>query len=463
MDLQQRGNAFEIRGQMEPLRWYVLLWLGLVYFWGVRSIWTWGLMNLEKMCAALGRMVNCPHVAGSQANLALGEILRLLGASAPLRSLLAPSVLLFTALMLLQAFLLFWYLASQRSRTGSLLYLVAQAGGALVLGLLLFQVGTTVLFSLYLLHILVACAVLKHLRTIILCSLAYLLLAVVSLVIMLNTGPQIDLLTGETAAPFPVQSALLLFLGGFALVYIHLIRSSARLTLAHEQLAEAHQQLHTSHERIRELTMLHERQRLARELHDTLAQGLSGVILHLGVATACLEASNVEETRAILHATLHSARETLTNARSAIDDLRTLPVDPAAFAAVLQAEAQRFTTATGIPCLLELHDLPMFPPVLSEQIQRAISEGLTNIARHAHASHAWIALSCEDGQVLCEIGDDGQGCEVTAMTAQQGHYGLLGLRERARLAGGHVDFFSVPQEGTRLRLSLPVSREKVST
>ncbi len=88
---------------------------------------------------------------------------------------------------------------------------------------------------------------------------------------------------------------------------------------------------------------------------------------------------------------------------------------------------------------------------------RTVSEGLSNIARHANASQAGVRLSSRDGQLLVEVRDDGGGFDPQAVGA--GHYGLLGVRERARLAGGSMQIDSAPGAGTVISLKLPLSTE----
>ena len=78
-----------------------------------------------------------------------------------------------------------------------------------------------------------------------------------------------------------------------------------------------------------------------------------------------------------------------------------------------------------------------------------------NIARHAQATRAWICTNCDQQDLTFEIGDDGIGFDPEAVAQQAGHYGLLGLRERARLLQGHLQIISAPGKGTVIRLQLP--------
>jgi NarL family two-component system sensor histidine kinase YdfH len=100
------------------------------------------------------------------------------------------------------------------------------------------------------------------------------------------------------------------------------------------------------------------------------------------------------------------------------------------------------------------------PAGLRQNLARMVAEGLTNITRHAHASRASIHLSYDDLYLELVIQDDGAGFDPLAAEGQPGHYGLLGIRERARLAGGVLEITSAPQQGTILRVRLPRKMEK---
>ena len=197
---------------------------------------------------------------------------------------------------------------------------------------------------------------------------------------------------------------------------------------------------------------------MARELHDTLSQGLAGLILQLDAADAHLGSSRPERARAIVQQAMEQARATLADARRAIDDLRQAAPKSPDLATTLRQETDRFTAATGIPVQLEIN-LPATladAPILETGL-RILAEGLTNAARHAHASQVHLRLA-QDGDCLdFLLQDNGVGFDPEAAADQAGHYGLLGMSERARLAGGTLEVTSRPGSGTTLHLCLPVS------
>lgn len=122
---------------------------------------------------------------------------------------------------------------------------------------------------------------------------------------------------------------------------------------------------------------------------------------------------------------------------------------------MVQGKIQQFTAATGISCTYSLPETLLLPPALHEHLLRLVTEGLMNIARHAQATHAWICATGDREILTFEIGDNGIGFEPADVARQAGHYGLLGLRERARLLHGQLFILSAPGKGTIIRLQLP--------
>jgi NarL family two-component system sensor histidine kinase YdfH len=247
----------------------------------------------------------------------------------------------------------------------------------------------------------------------------------------------------------------------FVVVYVVLYGRQAQAR-AHAQqllaeLESAHLQLAEYAARVEELTLTSERQRMARELHDTLAQGLAGLILQLEAANAHLANGHTERAQSITQQAVSRARATLADARRAIDDLRAGQTAPRALDQALRDQAAHFSDATGIPCALDMSLPPDLPDVASEYAVRAVTEGLTNIARHSQARHARVRVAADEKDLIVEVSDDGRGFDPAAIPT--GHYGLLGLRERARLAGGNLEINSTRGSGTTLRLRLARSTQ----
>ncbi len=186
-----------------------------------------------------------------------------------------------------------------------------------------------------------------------------------------------------------------------------------------------------------------------------MAQGLAGLILQLEAVKSHLVDQHHERALEIVTQAMGRARAALAGARDAIDDLRTETITSANLQQSVEAEIDHFTTATGIPCTSHLASLSMVPAPLCEDILRIIAEGLTNVARHAQAHQVWVEVESKDGFLTIEVRDNGCGFDTTIGAQQIGHYGLLGLRERARLLGGQFALTSTPGDGTTLHLSLP--------
>ena len=246
----------------------------------------------------------------------------------------------------------------------------------------------------------------------------------------------------------PNVATLLLFAAAYVILYVQQIRS-------HAELEAAHLKLTSSTERIEELTRLTERQRLARELHDTLAQDLAGLIRQLEVADAHQTKQHYQRAQEIIRQAMLRARSALTEARSAITDLRSEIMSAGGFSGAARQEICHFIETTGIPCEIDLEALRDIPPQFREHALRMLTEGLHNVMHHAQAHQVWVRIVKNDCMLTLEVRDDGVGFEPVAASEPSGHYGLIGLRERARLSGGTLEVSSAPGTGTTLRLRLP--------
>ncbi len=256
----------------------------------------------------------------------------------------------------------------------------------------------------------------------------------------------------------------LVFMVVFVVMYVTLYMRQNNAREQAQKLAAdleaANRQLAESAAEVEDLTIANERQRMARELHDTLSQGLAGIILQLEAVEAHLSNNRPEKAQAIVVNAMLQARATLADARRAIDDLRT--VAPLDLADALRREATRFSAAAGIVCDCQIADLPDAldgADGMCETLVRAAAEGLSNVARHAHATQVKLVLNAGAAELELTVGDNGVGFDPAAVPA--GHYGLLGLRERVRLAGGSIEINSTPQQGTTLRVLLPIPEPAV--
>jgi NarL family two-component system sensor histidine kinase YdfH len=165
----------------------------------------------------------------------------------------------------------------------------------------------------------------------------------------------------------------------------------------------------------------------------------------------------MDRASSIVDQALTRARNTLSESRAAIDDLRAAPAN---LSEAVREKVDRFMQATGIPCEL---DLSLQESGLSNEITEhalnILGEALANVARHAQAGRVNIKFHVQQNQLELEVRDNGKGFDLNQKTSA-GHYGLLGMRERARLTGGTFNVESNAQSGTIVRFVVNNSQGK---
>ncbi len=213
--------------------------------------------------------------------------------------------------------------------------------------------------------------------------------------------------------------------------------------------------------RSRELATAEERNRLAREIHDTLAQGLTAVTLHLEVADALLEAPEPRpEARENVRTAMDLTRANLEEARRSVMDLRAAPLQDLSLPEALDQLLRRTGREHGFEgCYRDRGVAGRLPARLESGFYRIAQELLSNIAKHAHATQVDMTLERANGSLVLMLADDGVGFDPAAPRAPGigGGFGLIGLRERIALLGGSLEFDTAPDEGTRVRVTVPVA------
>ena len=202
------------------------------------------------------------------------------------------------------------------------------------------------------------------------------------------------------------------------------------------------------------LARAEERARIAREIHDTLAQGLTAIALHLEGALPHLE-TDPERARERLERALATSRESLEEARRSVLDLRTAPPDGKPLAEALGALARRFTSETGVRVHVRASGGAVLAPRTEAELFRIAGEALANVRRHARARQVEIGLEVGARGVRLSIRDDGIGFDPRAR--REGHHGIAGMRERARLLGGRLRIESRAGQGTRVLVTAPMA------
>jgi signal transduction histidine kinase len=217
------------------------------------------------------------------------------------------------------------------------------------------------------------------------------------------------------------------------------------------ELNEAHGKLLRHATMVEQLTTSQERNRLARELHDTLAHTLSGLAVQLD-AIATLWEARPDRARAMLERALVATREGLEETRRALQDLRATPLQDLGLALAISGHAESVAGRSGLKLELDIAtSLPELAPEVEQTFYRVAQEALENVAKHAGARWVAVALRQEEGQLVLTVADDGQGFFAESLASAY-QFGLKGMRERAEMNGATLEVDSQPQRGTTIRL-----------
>lgn len=221
-----------------------------------------------------------------------------------------------------------------------------------------------------------------------------------------------------------------------------------------DELQSAQGQLAAMH---RDAGVADERARLAREIHDTIAQSLTGLVMvaqRTERRLAGVDGAAAASARSDLELMEQMAREALTEARGLVASLA--PVDPGAgLAETLRRLASAFERETGVQ-VSATTDAAGLDRELEVVLLRCAQEGLANVRKHARARHAWVTVTARDGEdVTLEVRDDGVG-PGDAVPGDDG-FGLVGMRDRVALVGGRVEFGPGERGGTVLRVTVPTA------
>ena len=227
--------------------------------------------------------------------------------------------------------------------------------------------------------------------------------------------------------------------------------------LARRRSQQLLEELQVAQRQRQDLAVAEERNRLAREMHDSLGHRLTVAIVQLEgaqrlIPTAPDRAAHMIGTmRDEMKEALAELRHTVAALREPLEDAEAAPL-----AQALTRLAQTFRDSTGLAVHLDLPDsLPDVPEAHWLALYRAAQESLTNAQRHAAAKQVWLALSAANDHITLTAADDGKGFGVQTAT-REGGYGLRGLRERAVQLGGELVLEGRPGGGAQVRFSLPL-------
>ncbi len=207
------------------------------------------------------------------------------------------------------------------------------------------------------------------------------------------------------------------------------------------------------------LARVEERTRIAREIHDTLAQGLTAIALDLEGGLHHLN-DDPERARTRLTRALSTVRASLEEARRSVHDLRTLPLVGTPLPEALAALGRAFTSEHGVVVAVQAvgGETMLLPIRIEAELYRIAQEALTNVRRHAAATAVTITLRVNTQGISCTIHDNGVGFLVSNTRRDQPvtQFGLTGMRERTKLLGGQLRVSSKPGHGTTIRAFVPL-------
>jgi two-component system nitrate/nitrite sensor histidine kinase NarX len=208
--------------------------------------------------------------------------------------------------------------------------------------------------------------------------------------------------------------------------------------------------------------VIQERIRLAREIHDGLAQTLAFLKLQAAQMQSYLAQGNLDRLSQVLKDNYQALAEAYLDTRQAIDNLRLTPQDD--LQQWLERILTEFEATTGVTVESNIQSLSRpVPPEIQAQLVRIVQEALSNIRKHARANKVWLQLREWQNEQVLEVTDDGAGFDSEDVPEASQH-GLRGMRERAELIGADFQIISQAHQGTTVRLTLPISfKEEASS
>lgn len=200
--------------------------------------------------------------------------------------------------------------------------------------------------------------------------------------------------------------------------------------------------------------VLQERNRIARDIHDTLAQVLTGIVVQLQAAED-VHTTDPSDRQAHIATARQLAKQGLTEARRSVRALRSQALKDNDLASALANLIEQIATGTGLQTVYRVRGTPSFlPPEVESNLLRIAQEALTNTLKHAEASESHTELVYEPGQVQLQVLDNGQGFDPDFLPTQS--YGLMGMRERTQSIGAKLTITSQPGAGTAVLVVVPL-------
>jgi two-component system NarL family sensor kinase len=205
------------------------------------------------------------------------------------------------------------------------------------------------------------------------------------------------------------------------------------------------------------LAAVEERNRIARDLHDTLAQSLAAIALQLESAQLLAERGDAARASEAIERTLHLTRAALDDARRSVLELRAPPLEGQGLLDAIRVMARDLRTRDGAPIVVSVEGAEgadALPAAVESGLFHIAREALANAARHSRTSAGSVVLERRGDDVELRVADEGVGFDVAAVPP--GRFGLLGMSERARLLGGLLRVVSEPGAGTTIAVTVPI-------
>jgi signal transduction histidine kinase len=230
------------------------------------------------------------------------------------------------------------------------------------------------------------------------------------------------------------------------------------------ELQEAHRELQVYAAQVEELAAVQERNRLARELHDSVTQTIFSMTLTAEAARILLE-RDPTQAGAQIDRLLELAQSALAEMRSLISHLRPKTVAEEGLIPALRRHIAERGDRDGLSVALRLERYEedrRLPPETEEALFRIVQEALNNVVKHAQTDRAEVALRLGDESVSLLVEDSGVGFDPTRVSSGTSHLGLTGMHERVRALGGTLEIVSHPGAGTHINVKVPLANEEVT-
>lgn len=226
------------------------------------------------------------------------------------------------------------------------------------------------------------------------------------------------------------------------------------LAVALRQLEDAHQQLQASAFQAEEIAAVQERNRLARNLHDSVTQTIFSMTLAADTARVQLD-RDPSQVAFQLEWLQQLAQSALSEMRSLVFELRPTTLSEAGLITTLEQHVQLLEKQHGLTISLQIEGVEVLSNEQEHHLFRIIQEALNNIVKHASTDHATVDLDFRDGHIALQISDKGKGFDPNSTPAGEKHLGLSSMRERVELMGGTLRINSHQGEGTRIMINIP--------